>query len=398
MGRDFAWLWRAYAVSSLGTWLALDAFPLIAILALHASPAQVSLVAAVGAAAGALLAVPLGPWLEFRAKRPVMVRADLVRFAVLLSVPAAHLTGVLTYGHLLVVAAVVAVADIAFVGASGAHLKALVGPDHLMAANARFENATWITTAVGPPLGGALIGLLGPVVTVTANAVSYVGSALGIGAIRAPEPPPPGRPARVSVTDGWRTIAADPVLRRLFANTVAVSALIMAAAPVLTYLMIHDLGFTPLQYGLAIGVPCLGGVVGARAARPLARRFGDRRVLLAAGVSRVLWLAGLAAIGGGVAGLLTVMAVQTAIVTSMGVFTPVLATYRLRRTPDGELARVLTAWTITTRTAIAAATALWGVVAAVTGPRVAIAVAGVLLAATALLLPWRALTRSPSTG
>lgn len=151
LGPDFAWLWRAYAVSALGTWLALDAFPLVAILALHVSPAQVSTLAAVGGAAGALLAVPLGPWVEFRPKRRLMVRADLVRCLALLTVPAAYGAGVLTFAQLLAVAVVVAMADIVFTGASGAHLKALIPGTHLMEANRRFETVNWVTTAIGPP-------------------------------------------------------------------------------------------------------------------------------------------------------------------------------------------------------------------------------------------------------
>jgi hypothetical protein len=57
------------------------AFPLIAVLVLHAGPAEVSALSAVGPAVGALIAVPLGPWVEFRRKRPVMVAMDLTRFA-----------------------------------------------------------------------------------------------------------------------------------------------------------------------------------------------------------------------------------------------------------------------------------------------------------------------------
>ena len=91
--RRFAWLWAAFAISTVGTWLAFDAFPLIAILVLDAGPAQVALLAAAGRAVGALVAVPLGPWVEFRRKRPVMVAMDLVRFAALLSVPAAFALG-----------------------------------------------------------------------------------------------------------------------------------------------------------------------------------------------------------------------------------------------------------------------------------------------------------------
>jgi hypothetical protein len=110
LGQDFRRLWQAYAVSSLGTWLALDAFPLIAILALHSSAAQVSLIAAASGAVGALLAVPLGPWIEFRRKRQLMIRADLVRFLVLLTVPITYYAGVLTYLQLLATAVVVTLA------------------------------------------------------------------------------------------------------------------------------------------------------------------------------------------------------------------------------------------------------------------------------------------------
>ena len=81
LGRSFGWLWAAYAVSAYGSGLGFGAFPLIAVLALHAGPAQVAALSAVGPAVGALFAVPLGPWVEFRRKRPVMIAMDLARFA-----------------------------------------------------------------------------------------------------------------------------------------------------------------------------------------------------------------------------------------------------------------------------------------------------------------------------
>jgi hypothetical protein len=64
------------------------------------------------------------------------------------------------------------------------------GPDDLLVANGRFEATTWTAIAVGPPLGGAAIGLLGPVTTVAVDAASYLLSALGIRAIRSTEPLP----------------------------------------------------------------------------------------------------------------------------------------------------------------------------------------------------------------
>ncbi|GAA4374739.1 hypothetical protein GCM10023088_31030 [Actinomadura verrucosospora] len=390
LGRGFGWLWTAYAVSAFGTWLAFDAFPLIAITVLHAGPARVSALAAAGLLAGAAVAVPLGPWVEFRRKRPVMVAMDLVRCAALLSLPAAFLLGGLGFAHLLVVSVVVAAADIAFTAASGSFLKALVRPDDLLTANGRLESTSWTATMLGPPLGGAAIGLSGPLVTVAANAVSFLVSAAGIRAIGGTEPrPAPSAGARLRAGDlleGWRHILTGPALRSLFLNQILVGGLIMATAPVLAVLMLGDLGFAPWEYALAFAAPCVGGLAGSRLARPLAARFGRARTMLVFGTLRACWLPGLAFVRPGVAGLVLVIAVELGLITCMGVFTPLYATCRLEWTPPDRVARVLSAWSVTSKLTIAAMTGLWGVLAGLTGPRTAVAVAGVLSLATPVLL------------
>ncbi|WP_157549470.1 MFS transporter [Nonomuraea candida] len=394
LGRQFGWLWAAYGTSALGTWLAFGAFPLIAIQVLHAGPAEVAALSSVGALAGAAVAVPLGPWAEFRRKRPVLIGTDLVRFAALLTVPAAFALGVLSFVQLLLVSVVVAAADITFRAASGAYLKTLLPAEHLLVANARFESTAWTMTVIGPPLGGAAIGLLGPVATVAADAFSYLLSALGIRAAGGREPRPERRPAARlragELLDGWRYILADATLRPLFLNTVAFNGLLMATDALLAVLMLGPLGFAPWQYGLAFAAPAIGGLLGARLARPLATRFGQRRVLVAAGTLRAIWPAGLVFVGPGTGGLLLVMGVELGLIFCCGVFNPVSATCRLDRTAPGRVARTLTAWTVTTRAATALLTAVWGVLGALLGPRMAIGLAGALLLATPLLLPRRA--------
>ncbi|WP_306207195.1 MFS transporter [Actinoplanes sp. RD1] len=386
MERDIRWLWAAYTVSTFGTWLGFGAFALIAVLVLHAGPAGVALLAAAGPAAGALVAVLLGPWIEARPKRPVMVTMDLVRFAALASVPAAYALGSLTLAHLVAVSIVTAAAGIASRAASGAFLKSLVPRDVLLAVNGRFEATTWTATLVGPPLGTAAIGLLGPVVTVAADAVSYLLSALGLRAIRFPEGTVDRRPAG-SLLDGWRHLLRHRELRLLYANSVAVNGLIMATSPLVAVLLLDRLGFAPWQYGLAFGAPCLGGLLGSRLAPPLVARYGRHRVLRAAGVLRVCWPLGLAFPGPGTGGLVLVLAVQFALVTCMGVYNPVLATHRLDRIAPDRVARALTAWSVSSNAGVAALTAVWGWLAGVAGLRTAIAAAGLLLLATPLLLP-----------
>ncbi|WP_030269826.1 MFS transporter [Streptomyces sp. NRRL B-24484] len=393
LGRSFGRLWGAYGTSALGTWLAFGAFPLIAVRVLHAGPAEVAALSSVGAAVGALAAVPLGPWVEFRRKRPVMIATDLVRCAALATIPAAFALGALTFVQLLLVSVVVAAADITFRTASGAHLKTLLPAEDLLLANARFESTAWTATILGPPLGGAATGLLGPAATVLADAVSYLLSALGIRSIGGNEPPPAPRPAARprarDLLDGWRYILADPTLRRLFLNTAVFNGLLMATEPLLAVLMLGRLGFAPWQYGLAFAVPSIGGLLGARLARPLAARYGQHRVLTAAGTLRALWPVALTLVGPGTGGLLLVMGVEFGLILCCAVFNPVCATYRLERTATDRTARTLSAWSVTSKASTALLTAVWGLLGALLGPRTAIALVGVLLLATSLLLPRR---------
>jgi MFS family permease len=393
LGRQFAWLWAAFSISTVGTWLAFDAFPLVAILVLHSGATAVSLLTAVGLAAGAVVAVPLGPWVEFCRKRPVMIAMDLVRFLALASIPLVFVFGRLGLGQLLLVSAIVAGAGITYRAASGAYLKGLVRTEDLLVANARFESTTWTATMLGPPLGGFAIGLFGPVITVAADAASYLLSALGISAIGGSEPVPvrasAARMRGRELLDGWRTILRHPVLRPLFFNTVLVNGLIMATAPLLAVLMLGRLGFTPWQYGLAFSAPCIGGLIGSRLAQHLAERFGRRRILLIAGTLRACWSIGLVLIRPGIPGLLLVMALEFGLITFAGIFNPLFAAFRLEHSEAEYVTRILSSWSVSSKAAIAAMTALWGVLAGVAGPRMAIGIAGGLMLLTPLLLPWR---------
>jgi len=393
LGRRFGWLWAAYAVSAYGSGLGFGALPLIAVLVLDAGPAQVSALSAVGPAVGALIALPLGPWVEFRPKRPVMIAMDLARFAIMMTIPIAYAMGLLGFVQLLVVSAVVAAAKIAFNAAGGAYLKALVPQDDLLVANARFESTTWSSIAVGPPLGGAAVGLFGPVTTVLADALSYLFSALGILAIRGREEHPrrtdQGRVRAGELLDGWRYLLTHPGLRALYLNQLLVGGLIMATEPLLAVLLLRQLGFPPWQYGLAFAAPCVGGLIGSRLARRVVARYGQHRILRTVGTLRAVWLIGLAFVGPGVAGLVTVIAVELAIIISMSLYNPVLATYRLEHTPTDRVARTLSAWAISSSASIAILSALGGLLADVTSPRTAITVAGLLILASPLLLPRR---------
>jgi MFS family permease len=393
LGADFRKLWAAYAISEAGTGLAYGAMPLVAVLVLQVPEFQVSLLAALGGLAAAALALPAGPWIEFRRKRPVMIGADLARSLAILSVPIAAAAGMLSYAQLCVVAVVQAAGAIIFTSAGGAHLKALVAPSERATANGRFEATFWTAYSAGPPLGGALTSALGVWWTLTADAISFLLSAVGVRSIRAPEPAPPPKIPTTSkmseISAGWRYIVKHPGMRTLFVNSQVFGAAMMAASPLLNVLMLAELHFPAWQYGLAWGLPCVGGVLGALCLKPLNARFGERRVLLLAGVGRALSLPFLAFMPPGVPGLILIVAVEFLALFGAGVFNPSFATYRMTNTEDGYLSRVIACWSISSRTAQPIGIVLGGALAAITSVRLALLVCGLIVLSSAAILPWR---------
>ncbi|MFJ6072608.1 MFS transporter [Streptomyces sp. NPDC093065] len=401
LGRDFRRLWGAYAISAAGSAVGMGALPLIALLVLDSSAFQVSVLAALSAVASGVIALPLGVRIEHRYKRPVMITADLVRCAVLVSVPVAMAWDRLTFVHLCTVGVLQTAAAIAFDAASGAHLKALVLPDHRLRANSLFETTNWISVSAGPPVGGLLIGLLGAAATLVVDALSFLGSALGIRRIRQAEPTPPARaadsrPSR-DIAAGWRYLLSHSGLRPLFFNSLLFGGSIMMTSPLMAVLMLDDLDLAPWQYGLALGLPCLGGVLGSRLTPPLTRRFGERRILLLSGVVRSFWVILMPLAPSGALGLCFIVVVDFGLLLSAGVFNPSFATYRMAATPDAFMSRVATSWSVGSKTCQAVFMIAGGVVATAAGVRGALLIAGLLCTASALLLPWRG-ARTPAGG
>ncbi|MFJ8507768.1 MFS transporter [Streptomyces avermitilis] len=401
LGQDFRRLWGAYGVSAAGSAVAMGALPLVALLVLHSSAFQVSLLTALSAVASAVIALPLGVRIEHRYKRPVMITADLVRCAVLVSVPVAAAFGGLTFVHLCAVGILQTAAAVAFDAASGAHLKALVLPEHRLRANSLFETTNWISVSAGPPVGGLLVGVLGPTTTMAVDAASFLGSAFGIRRIRRPEPAPPAPAAAPhlgrDIAAGWQYILRHRGLRSLFFNSLLFGGSIMMTSPLMAVLMLRDLGLAPWQYGLALGLPCLGGVLGSRVTPLLTRRFGQRRILLLSGVARTLWTILLPLAPSGALGVFTIVAADFGLLFAAGVFNPSFTTYRMEATRDAFMTRVGTSWSVSSKTCQAVFMIVGGLIAVAVGVRGALLIAGVLCLSSALLLPWRK-TRTSAEG
>src|SRR5579864_7727354 len=92
---DFVKLWAGKTISELGSGIGGTALPLTGVLVLSATPAQMGLLAALGALPVLLVGLPAGVWVDRLRRRPILIAADLGRAALLATIPLVAAVGVL---------------------------------------------------------------------------------------------------------------------------------------------------------------------------------------------------------------------------------------------------------------------------------------------------------------
>ncbi|HEV3362479.1 MAG TPA: MFS transporter [Pseudonocardiaceae bacterium] len=286
---DFRRLWAAGAISQLGTWVSSLAIPLFALLDLHASVLQVALLTTLRTGAQLLVGLPVGALVDRLRSRPVMIAADLGRMLLFGSIPVAAALHVAGIGQLYVVVFLGGVLTIFFDTANSAHLPLLVGRDDLVEGNARLQINQSVAATVGPSIAGLLVQWIGAPFAVVADALSYLCSALGIRAIRTPEPRKPraDRPPLLGeIKAGLTFVLGHQVIRPVGAYLFT-EAFFQGAGftGLLTVFLVGPLRLTPGLIGLLGGVAMLGAVAGSLLATRVARWLGTTRALLGSGVT-----------------------------------------------------------------------------------------------------------------
>lgn len=374
----------------------MGAMPLIAIRVLDASTFMVSLLTAASGIFGALLALPLGPFIEKRTKRPTMIASDLVRALLFVSVPVASGLGYLTFTHLLVAAAGTALFGIVFGGASTAHLKDLVPQRDRTEGIGKLESTFWFFNTIGPAAGGAVVQLFGATATLVLQAAGLVMSALGISRIKKPEKPPAQLQSRNFLKEasaGFTQTYQSKVLWPLFINSTLFAGFIAWIGPLELVLLLRELALPAWQYGLALALPSIGGVLGSWFAPHFARRFGSASTLRWSSVLRGLPVLAIPFIPAGSLGFITYTLANSILLFCAGAFRPVYSSLRLQATDDAYVTRVTTAFTLASRGIAPMFALVGGLVGTVLGVRAGILAGAVLLLASCAILPWRAARR-----
>jgi MFS family permease len=276
---DFLKLWAADSVSQLGSQVTLLALPIVAITVLKATTFQVGLLSAAEMTPFLLVGLPAGAIVDRLRRRPVLIAGDLGRALALASIPIVHAFGALGLAQLYLVAFTTGVLTVFFDVAYMSYLPALVERDQLVEGNSKLEVSRSGGQIAGPGLAGLLIGAFGAAVAMTADAASFVVSAIGITAIRRPEPPPVTAERhrgsfRRDIGDGLRYVFRHRLLRSIAASTATSNLFNSMLYAILILYMVRSLHFRPGLVGLVFACGNVGFLIGALTSSRWVRRLG----------------------------------------------------------------------------------------------------------------------------
>ncbi|NUW36544.1 MFS transporter [Nonomuraea sp. SMC257] len=258
------------------------AFPLVAVLVLHADALEVGLLSALQTAAFLAIGLPAGVWVDRLPKRRVMMTADLARFVLLASVPIAYVFGLLSIGMLLVVALLAGTAQVFEDVADQTYLPELIDRPNLSGGNSKLEFVRSGGALAGPSLGGVLVQALGPVLTVLATALASLGSALFIASIRTPDRRVRPEDRRSGLWEGIREglvfVWGDRLLRAIVVTTAGTNLCISAVLGLSVLFLSEEVGLAPGVIGVLLMSGAVGGLLGGLTGSRLFARYGTARV------------------------------------------------------------------------------------------------------------------------
>jgi MFS family permease len=278
--RDFLRLWAGDSISQIGTMVSLIAMPLLAIKVLDATPFEVGLLTTFETLAFLLVGLPAGAWVDRLRRRNVLIVTDIGRALLLGSLPLAWYFDVLTLLQLYAVALLTGVLTVFFDVAYQSYLPSLVGRDYLVEGNAKLEASRAVSQIAGPSVGGGLVQWLTAPYAVLVDAVSYLWSAIWIGAISTREERPERAPDRHlvrEIREGLSFVLRHRLLRAITATT-GTSNLFSSILNTGFIIVLADqaqLNLSAGTIGLVFTVGSLGGLLGAVAAERVARLLGQ---------------------------------------------------------------------------------------------------------------------------
>jgi len=286
---DFLKLWAAQGVSAFGARISREGLPLAAVLTIHAGPTQLGLLAALTTGPSVIVGLIAGGFVDRSSQRSILIAADLIRAALLLTVPAAAWFHLLSLYQLYGVAALVGGTSVLFDIADQAFLPRLVERAMLLEANGKLAITSSLAELGGPALAGALVQLFQAPMAIAVNGLTYLISAIFLGTIRKVAPAQAAEPGEApthlsDLAQGLDATLNQPVVRAIFLISLCQSLFGGVFSALYLVYALRVLHLVPGLLGLTIAVGGFGALIGASAGPWLIRRLGVGPTALVSGL------------------------------------------------------------------------------------------------------------------
>lgn len=270
----FRWYWIGQSVSLFGDQITNVALPLVAVLFLHATPAEMGYLVAAAWLPYLLFALQAGALVDrYGHRRLVMIAADLGRAALLLTVPAAAALHQLTLVQVFAVIFLNGTLSTFFNVSMATLFVSMVEREDYVSGQSLLAGSRAFSFVGGPAVAGFLVQAFSGPIALVLDAASFVVSALTLSSIR-PAEPPAARPQPGHLMSGVRFILRTPVMRSSLAATATINLFQLSYSALAILYIVRYLHISAGLLGVILGIGSVGGLVGSVVAGRLGRRIG----------------------------------------------------------------------------------------------------------------------------
>jgi MFS family permease len=213
----FSRFYAGQALSYLGDGLRMLAIPLL-VFRLTGSATALGWTRALEFAPYAFMGLIGGSLADRVDRRRLMIASDALRFTVMalfsILFATGHLSIAMVYGGVVVLA----IGGSIFLSAQTPSVRYVLGADGVKSGMSSLVATEQVVGLVAPPLGGALMGTVGPLPALVTNTVTYLFSQAAIASVPTFGPDAPGRvpmPREIAadIVTGWRHLMNDAAIR-----------------------------------------------------------------------------------------------------------------------------------------------------------------------------------------
>lgn len=386
----FALFWTATTIRTFGGAIAGVALQVLIVTTVGATPMQISILNALSVAPYLVLGFIVGALMDRWRRQRTLVLTTVGRAVTLAVVPVLLFTGTLNFWSLGAVMLVLGVFTLFSDSAAQPLLPRIVSRGSLVMANARLGQSGTVAQTAGPPLGGALLNLIGAPLLFVFEAAINVVAALLQARIKVQEPKskprPPGRYVGHDIIEGMQYTYRHRTLRPL---AISVHVWFLGNSIITTVFAVYalrELALPAWAFGVSLAAGGVGGFIGAMIAPRAGSWLGAGRAILLGRILVVVpWLAlaltPLAQTGTAIT-LAVISAAQFMYCFAMGVEDTNDISYRQSVVPDAIQGRMNATIRTMNRIVFFFGTLLAGLILTIFGCRVTIGIgAGVFLLA-----------------